>query len=68
MLVLPALLVLSACSSAVTLPAESNGQRLTRGLPPLRPRFNQVHPGNSATPSFGGETLSAAGNFSLTIS
>ena len=43
---------------AVAVPAESNAQRLARGLPPLRPNFGRTKPGfmqsfDDPTPIFG---------------
>jgi hypothetical protein len=36
---------LSVGAFTVAAPAESNGERLARGLPPLRPEFGRILPG-----------------------
>jgi hypothetical protein len=40
-----ALLVLVTAAGISAAPAESNAQRLARGLPPLKPRFGRNLPG-----------------------
>jgi|ERR1700722_376914 len=48
---------LSVGAFTVAAPAESNGERLARGLPPLRPEFGRILPGfvntHNPTPAFG---------------
>jgi hypothetical protein len=65
-----ALLVLVTAAGISAAPAESNAQRLARGLPPLKPRFGRNLPGVIQiwypTPVFGAKRSEPSGNLQKT--